>query len=386
MNNCITNFIGIKGIFIESIEEIGNRINILASTNPVYPNCPCCRKKTKRIHDYRIQDIRDLPYRNKQVHILLKKRRYRCECGKRFFEKYSFLPKYHHLTQRVYENIIREFRKPVTFKQVAERYGVSINTVVRICDLLSYKLYKLPEVIAIDEFKGNSGGEKYQCILTNPSNQKILDILPTREKHYLIDYVRNYKRENVSIFIMDMWETYKDIAKTFFPNAMIVVDKYHYIRQVYWAMHNVRKRVQESLSSLERLYFKKHKTILDKREGSLKPYQRVILNRMLQHNEDLYNAWQLKEIFYDFRDEINPQKAETKLREFINTAEEIGLAEFQPAITAFTNWFEYIINSKRTKYTNAFTEGTNNKIKVLKRIGYGYRNYPRFRNRILHLC
>ncbi len=97
-----------------------------------------------------------MPYRNKQVHILLKKRRYRCECGKRFFEKYSFLPKYHHLTQRVYENILREFKKPVTFKQVAERYGVSVNTVVRICDLLRYKLYKLPEVIAIEESKGSN--------------------------------------------------------------------------------------------------------------------------------------------------------------------------------------------------------------------------------------
>ena len=167
---------------------------------------------------------------------------------------------------------------------------------------------------------------------------------------------------------------------------MIVIDKYHYVRQVYWAMNFVRKRIQNTLNNEERLYFKRHRYILDKMEHALSPYQKQCLERMLGHSEDLYNAWQLKEIFYEFRKEQDPNKAAKILRIFIETAKDIGLPEFQPAITAFTNWFEYIINSKRTPYTNAYTEGTNNKIKVLKRIGYGYRNYERFRKRILHLA
>ena len=386
MEDYITKFLGLKGVLVNSYEECGEEIRIGIETEAKYPICPECGVRVKRIHDYRVQDIRDVPYRNKVVHLLLKKRRYRCECGKRFYEKYSFLPRYHHLTQRVYENILKELDSPVTFKSVAKRYGISTNTVTRICDLLEYNLHRLPEVLAIDEFKGNAGNEKYQGILTNPSNQRLLDILKTREKSYLVEYVRQYKRDNVKLFIMDMWEPYKNIAETYFPNAMIVIDKYHYVRQVYWAMNFVRKRIQNTLNNEERLYFKRHRYILDKMEHALSPYQKQCLERMLGHSEDLYNAWQLKEIFYEFRKEQDPNKAAKILRIFIETAKDIGLPEFQPAITAFTNWFEYIINSKRTPYTNAYTEGTNNKIKVLKRIGYGYRNYERFRKRILHLA
>ena len=67
-------------------------------------------------------------------------------------------------------------------------------------------------------------------------------------------------------------------------------------------------------------------------------------------------------------------------------AEESGLKEFKEAIKAFRNWSEEITNSKETKITNAYTEGINNKIKVLKRNAYGFRNFERFRNRILHMC
>ena len=49
------------------------------------------------------------------------------------------------------------------------------------------------------------------------------------------------------------------------------------------------------------------------------------------------------------------------------------------------NWMTGILNSFSTSVTNGFTEGCNNKIKVLKRIAYGYQNFDRFRNRILHI-
>lgn len=49
------------------------------------------------------------------------------------------------------------------------------------------------------------------------------------------------------------------------------------------------------------------------------------------------------------------------------------------------HWSKGILNSFDCSYTNGFTEGVNNKIKVLKRNAYGYRNFPRFRNRILHI-
>ena len=212
---------------------------------------------------------------------------------------------------------------------------------------------------------------------------KVLDILISREKEYLYNYFSNYERKNVKYFVMDMWEPYKDIALTLFPQSMIIRDKYHYIRQVYWALDRVRKRMEKTLPEKGRVYLKRHRYLL--RKTVLKPYEEKSLEKLLSIHDDLKNAWELKELFLDFTREKDPNKATKLLKGFIEIAKELNIEEYQPAITAYTNWFEYIINSKRVALTNGFTEGTNNKIKVLKRIGYLYTNFERFRNRILHL-
>ena len=49
-------------------------------------------------------------------------------------------------------------------------------------------------------------------------------------------------------------------------------------------------------------------------------------------------------------------------------------------------WFNPIVKGFETGYTNGFTEGKNNKIKVLKRISFGVRRFDRFRKRILYLA
>lgn len=65
------------------------------------------------------------------------------------------------------------------------------------------------------------------------------------------------------------------------------------------------------------------------------------------------------------------------------TAEDLNIPEFKEFITAMHNWATPILNSFQHKYTNGFTEGCNNTIKVIKRISYGYRNFFHLKKRIL---
>ena len=117
------------------------------------------------------------------------------------------------------------------------------------------------------------------------------------------------------------------------------------------------------------------------------------LRRMPDQDEDIYTAWSLKEWFIQVLKEWFIQVknigkysyAERKLRTWLQAARESNLPEFDPCISALHNWFRYIVNSFRHKYTNGFTEGMNNNIKVLKRIAYGYRNFNNLRNRVM-LC
>ena len=71
------------------------------------------------------------------------------------------------------------------------------------------------------------------------------------------------------------------------------------------------------------------------------------------------------------------------LKEWIEEAGESGIGSFEACARTYTRWFDPIFNSLIYPYTNAFTEGSNNKIKVLKRNAYGLRCFSRFRNRIL---
>lgn len=387
MNNCITKFLDLGNVLVENIQSNFSNIIVDVSTEVKEVVCPHCGHTTKKVHDYRIQNIRDVPYNGKNVTIRLRKRRYVCRCcGKRFYEKYKFLPRYHHMTQRVYLHILDECRELVSYKHVARRYGISSYTVMRVMDMYSKEVYKCPRVFSIDEFKGNAG-DRFQCIIADPARHKVLDILPNRDSMQLLDYIKGLNgRKNTEIFVSDMYKPYIDVAKICFPNAKIVIDKYHYTRQVYWAVDRVRKRIQKSFGKEKRIYFKHNKRLIFAKYEKLKDEQRLALEVILSHSNELYNAWVLKELFRDFGKCENSEEGKKFLSNRIEIAKEANISEFRDCIRAFENWIEYICNSVDTEYTNGFIEGKNNKIKVLKRNAYGVRDFERFRKRILLAC
>lgn len=139
----------------------------------------------------------------------------------------------------------------------------------------------MPEVIGIDEFKGDTGGEKYQCIITDIKNGRVLDVLPTRYKHELVSYFEGFDRSQTTHFVSDMWDTYANISNTFFRNAYHVIDKYHFIRQVFWAFEAVRKEEQKKYRKDSRLLFKRSKTLLTKQYEYLSPEEKATVDSIL---------------------------------------------------------------------------------------------------------
>lgn len=202
-----------------------------------------------------------------------------------------------------------------------------------------------------------------------------------------MDYFRDLEeRENVKIFVTDMYKPYAEPAKIYFRNAKTVIDKYHYYRQVNWAMERVRKRIQKEQRPQERKLLKGNRRLLSKTPSSLKTEEWPTLERMLALSEELYKAWLLKEEFLLIRNSKNNEKGRGFLTKWLRLARSFNLREFDDCIRAFANWFEYILNSLDTPYTNGFEEGKNNRIKALKRNAYGVQNFERFRKRILLSC
>lgn len=384
----IEELLELQDVNVNKIEKTENK-QIIHCTMKLKPHkCPNCGEITTAIHDYREQYIKDIPAFGKNTIICLRKRRYRCKCGKRFQEQNSFLPKYHRMTNRLSAYVIDLLRNEYSFTSVAKMVNLSVSTIIRIFDIVSYPTAKLSNVLAIDEFKGNTGGEKYNCILTDPQQGVVLDILPKRYSYYLTNYFNSIdksERENVKFFISDMWKTYSDSASVWFKNATQVVDKYHWIRQIIWAFENVRKQEQKKLSKTHRRYFKNSKSLLLKRFKYLSDEQKQSVNIMLYSSSTLSLAHSLKEEFFKILDCNNRDEARKAMCDWINLSYTVGVPQFEKCAQTLINWSKGILNSFSTNYTNGFTEGCNNKIKVLKRNAYGYRNFRRFRNRILHM-
>ena len=287
--------LGLQGVEIKNIENTEKEIYIEVELKRRPHRCPACGQETDRIHDYRRQSVKDIPAYGKAVFLLLRKRRYVCPCGKRFFEENTFLSRYQRMTARKIAYAISSLRKCRSYTSVSEEHGVSVSTILRLFNHVRYPRPKhLPVALGIDEFKGNSGGEKFHCILTDLETGTVIDILKTRYKHELYDYFKKYSREErskVRYFVSDMYKTYADVAKTWFPDAVHIIDKYHWVRQMSFAFERVRKAVQKKFSKTHRIYFKHSRKLLLKRWKDLQDEQKQQVNVMLYASAELSTAY-----------------------------------------------------------------------------------------------
>ncbi len=389
-NNYTKDLLNLQGVTVDKIEHFSDTVKIHIHL-PIKPHkCKACNQATTYVHDYRIRTIKDISAFGKNVILLYNQRRYVCKhCGKRFSEENQFSPKYYRITRRLLFDILKKLETEYSFSSVAKMSNLSVSTIIRYFDVLSYNSpKKLPDVIAIDEFKGNTDGEKYQAIITDPQNGLILDILPDRKTNHLISYVKQFERSDrlqVKYFVSDMWKPYSELANTYFKNAIPIVDKYHYIRQIIWAFERVRKNIQKKYEKENRLLFKHSKRILTMRSSKLSPEQLQQVEYLMYLSDDLRSAYYLKEKFYEVIDCPDSQQAKELMYKWILLAQASRLTDYNKCAETLQHWAKPILNTFDCPFTNGFTEGCNNKIKVLKRNAYGYRNFERFRKRILHM-
>ena len=388
-NNFITNLLDLKGVIVTKCRNRKNLIRIHIELPVQEHTCPWCHSKTSKIHDYRSQLIKDIPfYYSKKVFLYYRKRRYVCpNCNKRFYEKNKFLPKRARKTNRLSAFIVDQLKEKQSMKDVAKISNVSSTTVFSLLPYLSTSASNLPEVLCIDEFRGNAGNYKYQVSLIDGKIGKPIDIVECRHKHYLFSYFNKFtlaERSKVKYVIMDLWQPYKDLAKHFFPNAKIVADRFHYARYIVQAVDSIRKKVQSKLTPEERRYFKHSRKLLLSRYINLNKEQREELNYILiNYSEELRRVYNEKEELLDIIHSNDKYKAIDKLNKWVKDNLDANYEVLRECAKTYSNWIKEIRNSLLVPYSNGVMEGYNNKIKVLKRVAFGFRNFQNFKARIL---
>ena len=383
MSDYTAELLNLEDVIITKVQNLSDQLHIYIELPRTKHTCPVCGATTDRVHDYRMQIIKDVPLaRNTFLH--LRKRRYRCSCGKRFFEKNTFLPRYYRVTARLVSEIIFSFKKLIPATEVGSRYNVSAVTAMRYFNCFNQRVSELPQVLSLDEFKGNSGGQKYNSIVVDPEKRKVLDILPNRFETDLIKYFSQFpSKTNVKYFICDMNPHFRNVATVCFPNATIVADRYHVIRQIFWAMERVRKNEQNKLPDRHRKYFKKSRTLLMRPAEKLTEGDMDRLALMFEMAPRLADAYRLKNEFLTVIHSNSAAAGRQRLADWLFSVELMDLPEFYDCTKAYRNWFHEILNSMDVPWSNGYIEGCNNKTKVLKRVCFGMRNFNNFRKRIL---
>ncbi|MFS0865697.1 ISL3 family transposase [Fredinandcohnia sp. 179-A 10B2 NHS] len=384
---------GFKDMTVSKMEEVEEKLCIHVEM-PVKPHtCPVCGNSTKRIHDYRVQKIKHLKIFERHTLIFYKRRRYACNCGKKFAEKNPLIDRYQRLSIEFNQAIKIRSIKGKTFKETAEVFGTSASTIVRRFDELAEstvneEVKELPKVIAIDEYKGDTREGKYQLIVANGITKEPIDILPNRYKNTIKHYLRKYGA-NVEVVVMDMSQSFKAAVQQALGKPVIVADRFHFVRYIYWALDGVRRRVQSSWNDYDRKKCKKMRYVFHKRSDRLTEEDQWYLNRYLQMSPELRKSYELKELFsswfYKAKENGNRDILQTKntLNDFYDEVVEAKIPEFARAIQTLKNWQIEILNSFSYNYSNGFLEGINNLTKVMKRNAFGFRSFKRFRAKIL---
>ena len=217
--------------------------------------CSSCSRETRRVHDYRIQRIKHLKKAERQTVIVYRSRRYACSCGKRFYEENPCVERYQHHSKEWNQQVQIRTVKAKTFTEIAAQYHSSVSTIIRRFDRLVPQALKgstaLPKAIAIDEFKGDTGKEKYQLIIADAVTRESIDILPNRRKETIKNYLREHGA-NVQIVVMDMSQAFKAAVTQTMDGPVIVADSFHFIRYMNWALDKVRVREQNEWHTYDR--------------------------------------------------------------------------------------------------------------------------------------
>lgn len=383
---------GLKEAIVTKVDEAEGVMRIFVEMEPRTHRCPQCNARTNKIHDYRIQKIHHLKWFERTTQIFYRRRRYVCDCGKRFSEKTPIVERYQRTSVEWNQAVSIRAIKGKTFKETAQHYGTSSSTIVRRFDRLAKSeiraVKELPAVIAIDEYKGDTREGKYQLIIADGITKQPLDILPNRYKSTIKHYLQKHGAQ-VQVVIMDMSQSFKAAVQMALSRPVIVADRFHFCRYIYWALDGVRRRAQQAFHDYDRKKCKRMKHVFHKAQDRLTENERWHLDRYLDLSEELKQAYELKEsyrIWFNRAKMIGTNQIDVvkeELKNFYNIVESSGIPEMQKAIKTFQNWQTEILNSFVYGYSNGFLEGINNLTKVMKRNAFGFRDFDRFRAKIL---
>ena len=365
------------------------------------PKCGTCYDNNIEKHGFKKSLIKIPSVSKLTTYLSLNKQRYICNnCNKTFTCTTNIVNYGCNISNNTKHSIAVDLIKKRSEKDIAIDNNVSPNTVERIIDSyyeLDDKVYKhtLPQVLSFDEFKSvksADGAMSFQ--VCNGKNGKIIDIVEDRKLNNLMKYFSRYSREsrmNVKCIVIDMYTPYISLIKIMFPNALIVIDKFHLVELISRTLNKTRiklmKKDKENYNKLKRYWKNILKSRYDLNCSTWKKYpcfknlttEQDIVDYLISLDIEFEETYQIyQNLLYAFQNN-DLTVLETTLSQTYNNISDY----VKTSIKTLKGYVCYIKNTFTTGYHNGYVEGNNNFIKVLKRIAFGFRSFTRFKARIM---
>lgn len=184
-----------------------------------------------------------------------------------------------------------------------------------------------------------------------------------------------------------MWEPYTLAIQAKLPHATIVADCFHVMKNLNHCLTQARREIQRTAPAEVKQQLKGSRWVLVKNQKDLTKKERAKLDTIYKVSPELKTCRELKELFRLLFDTLtNREQEKSALETWTQKVEALNMKALKPFLVTLNNWFEQILDYFLEGWTNAFVEGINNKIKLIKRRAFGYTNFDHLRLHILVKC
>ena len=386
----ITSLLNVDGFELEDISGLDPITFKIRYTLPA--RCPDCSNGAVRIKDTFYRRIRHESLGRRKVFLYLRTHKFLCACGRYFNERFPGILPYKRSTEAFRKEVFYKHHDGICQKTLAYRLGIGHATIERwYQSLLELKLTRsqndpAPRVLGIDEhfFTRKQG---YATTLCDLGNHKVYDVVLGRSENALKGYLDDLRdKDKTRVVVMDLSETYRRIVKHYFRNARIVADRFHVIRLVNhhflktWQLLDPEGRKNRGLLSLMRRH-----------EEKLTVGQRMRLFSYFSGFPALQVIWEFKQKLAHLLLIKRRTKKQCKrlIQIFLHYVSLLKDSRFESMHTlgkTLESWSEEIVCMWRFTKSNGITEGFHNKMELISRRAYGFRNFQNYRLRVRALC
>ena len=385
--------VGSTGRYDSDVAEIRPEIWIELFPDETIPmECSGCGEIATKVHECVERWINDLPAWGADTELLVHLRRVKCvRCGTAM-EKVPWLEPYARVTKRLAQSIAR-LCDVLPIKQAAEFYGVAWHTAKRIHKHYLEQTLGAPDLsnlteIGMDEFAIQKG-LRYATVIIEPKTRRVLWVGRGRKRKDIRPFFELLGKEGcqrIKAAVMDMWGPFEQEVRAQCPQAEIVYDLFHvvsnYGREVIDRVRiDETNRLKGNKAACKGVKGSKW-LLLRNKKNVRRRKDRVRLKDLLAANTRLAKAYILKDDLKHLWDYVYEGAAVRFWEQWYNRAIRSRIEPLKAFARKLKKRLPGILSHCRHPLNTSVLEGINNKIKVIKRMAYGFRDDEYFFLRI----